>query len=88
MTTKVIGIKAFRENLTKLSKKAKKDNVRFIVMNHAVPIGEWKPVEADELTDELILEKYAKEIDEALEQVKRGEVYSSEEVLKHIRRRK
>ena len=88
MTTKVIGIKEFRKNLTKYGKKTNGKNVRFIVMRHTVPLFEVKPVNEDELTDELILEKYAKEIEEALEQVKQGKVYTSEEVLAHIRRRR
>ena len=88
MTTKVIGIKEFRKNLTKLGKKTNGKNVRFIVMRHTVPLFEVKPIDEDELTDELLLEKYAKDIEEALRQVERGEVYSSEEMLERIRRRK
>lgn len=89
MTTKVIGIKAFRQNMTKLWKKGRKENVRFIVMHHSVPVMEVKQIEdEEELTDELLLERFGKELKEALEQVKRGEVYSAEEVLKELNVRK
>ena len=80
MTTKAIGIKKFRENITSLWKEAKKKKIRYIVMYHTAPIFEVKPINEDEL----IIEKYAKDIQEAREQVKRGEVYTEEEIMKEF----
>lgn len=88
MTTKVIGIKEFRRTMTRLGKLSKSKPVRFIVMRHTVPLFEVKSIDEDELTDELLLEKYEKDIEEAMKQVERGEVYSSEEMLERIRQRK
>ena len=84
MTTQTIGIKEFRQNMTKLYRKAQKQNICFIVMNHQEPVMRVEPIDEDQL----ILEKYADEIDEALEQVKRGETYSLEEVRAMLERRK
>ena len=49
-------------------------------MNHSQPILEVKPIDEDEL----FIEKYAKDIAEAREQVKRGEVYTEEEIMKEF----
>jgi hypothetical protein len=59
--------------------------VCYIVMNHSVPLWKVEPVaEEDDLIDQLILAKYAKEIDVAREQVRRGESYSTKELKKHL----
>jgi len=80
MITQVIGIKQFRENITSLWKKAKKKKIRYIVMHHSTPIMEVNPV----FEKELILDKLAEDITEAREQVKRGEIYTQEEVMKEF----
>lgn len=80
MTTKIIGIKKFRENITNIWKGAKKKKIRYIVMYHSEPILEVNPINEKEL----ILENLAKDIAEAREQVKKGEVYTEEEVLKEL----
>lgn len=80
MTTKTIGIKKFRENITSLWKEAKKKKIRYIVMNHSEPIFEVKPIDEDEL----IIERYLKDIEEARQQVKEGKVYSADEVRKSL----
>lgn len=84
MTTRTIGIKEFRKNMTKLYRKAQKENICFIVMNHQEPVMRVEPIDEDEL----ILEKYAEEIQKSLEHVKQGETYSLEEVMKIIQRKK
>lgn len=84
MTTKMIGIKEFRQNLTKLARAGKTKKTRFIVMVHNLPVFKVEPMNEDDLIDELILDKYSAEIEEALQQVKRGEVYTTEEVRKHL----
>lgn len=80
MTTKIIGIKKFRENITKIWKEAKKNNIRYIVMYHSEPIFEVNPIDGDGL----IIEKFAADVAEARGQVKRGEVYTHEEIMKEL----
>lgn len=80
MTTKIIGIKEFRNNITSIWKDMKKGGVRFIVMHHSTPILEVNPIKEDRL----VLKKLASEIQEARQQVKKGEVYSEAEVYKEL----
>jgi len=80
MTTQMIGVKEFRDNITTLWKKAKKKNVRYIVMHHSTPVLEVNPIH----DDTLILENLAKEIKETRRQVKKGDVYSETEVYKEL----
>ena len=80
MTTKFIGMKEFRQNLASCTEEAKKKNVRFIVLKKNVPVLEVKALDEKEFT----FEKLAAEIAEAREQVKRGEVYSQEEIMKEL----
>ncbi len=77
MTTKVIGIKDFRQNLTKL---ARQKNTRFIVMHHSVPLFKTEPIDEDEL----IVEKYADQIERGLQEMRKGKLYTSEEVYKKL----
>ena len=78
MTTKTIGIKEFRKNITSIWKDARKNKIKYIVLYHAKPILEVSPIDEEEM----LLEKLAAEIAEAREQVKRGEVYTEEEIMK------
>lgn len=80
MTTKVIGIKEFRNNITNVWKDVKKGEVRLIIMHHSTPIFEVTPIKEDRLT----LEKFTNEIQEARKQVKKGEVYSEAQVYKEL----
>lgn len=80
MTVKTIGIKEFRQNITSIWKKAQKNKIKYIVMYHALPILEVTPIDKKTAT----LEKLAAEIAEAREQVKRGEVYTQEEIMKEF----
>lgn len=80
MTTKIIGIKEFRKNITKIWKEARAKNIRFIVMYHAEPIMEVNPIKQKEF----ILENLQIEVAEAREQIKEGKSYSHEEVLAEL----
>lgn len=80
MTTKIIGIKEFRNRINTLWKTARKKNIRYIIMYHSTPILEARPIDEDEL----IFEKFADEIKEAREQFKRGEYYTQEEIMKEF----
>lgn len=76
MTTKLIGIKEFRRNLTKFSKEAQTKKVCFIVMRHSEPVMKVLPMTRKELE----LEKLRADIAEARAQARRGEGYSSAEI--------
>ncbi len=80
MTIKTIGIKEFRQNITTIWKNAQKKKIKYIVMYHAQPILEVTPI--DKKTN--ALEKLAADIAEARAQVKRGEVYTQEEIMKEF----
>ena len=78
LTTQLIGLKEFRSNITKIWKLARKNNTRYIVMNHSTPILEVSPISEEEH----YLEKLIGDVRIAREQYKRGEVYTQEEVMK------
>ncbi len=80
MTTKLIGIKDFRNNITNIWRESKEKNIRYIVMYHSSPILEVTPINEDQL----ILENLMKDVKEARDQVEKGEVYSKDEVYKKL----
>ena len=80
MVTKLIGIREFRQNITSLHKKARKNNWRFIVLNRNQPVFRVEP-----LSDkDVVLEKLAWDIAEAREDVKRGRLHDFEDVAKEL----
>ena len=80
MTTKLIGVKEFRQNIATLYKKATKNNWRFIVLNRNKPIFKVEPLSKKDAT----LEKLAIDIAEAREDIKKGRLYDFEEVCKEL----
>lgn len=86
MTTRLIGIKEFRQNLSKLSKEARKNNICFVVMHHSTPLFKVEPLEEDDLIDQLIIQNYEKEIQTGLKQMKRGETYTPAQVRSMLRK--
>lgn len=78
MTTKLIGMKEFRQNMAKYTKKARVKNIRFIILRKNVPVLEIKTIDEKEFA----LEKLKKEIAEAEEDIKHGRVYTQEEMMK------
>ena len=78
-STKMIGLKEFRTNITTLWKTAQKKGIRYIVMHHSRPVFEVNPVMDDD-----ILTKLATDIAEAREQAKRGHVHTQAAVLKRL----
>jgi PHD/YefM family antitoxin component YafN of YafNO toxin-antitoxin module len=80
MTTKFIGLKEFRQNIASYTKEAKVKNIRFIILKKNVPVLEVKSLDEKEFT----LEKLAAEIAEAREQVKKGKVYTEQQVYKML----
>jgi PHD/YefM family antitoxin component YafN of YafNO toxin-antitoxin module len=80
MNTKLIGLKEFRLNLAKYTKQVESGKVRLIVLKKNKPVLEINPI----ITKEYTLENLQKEINEAQEQYKNGEVYTAEEVEKEL----
>lgn len=80
MTTKIIGIKEYRQNITTLWKEAREKNIRYIVMYHAQPVFEVMPLQdKDQLVDLL-----REEVKTAREQAKKGEIISHEALMEEF----
>lgn len=80
MATEFIGMKEFRQNISTLTKRTRKKNLRYIVLNKNKPVLEVRPL--DERASSL--EQLAKDIAKAREDVKRGRVYTQEEIMKEF----
>ncbi len=80
MTTKLIGVKEFRQNIATLFKQATKNNWRFIILNRNQPIFKVEPLSKKDAT----VEKLAMDIAEAREDVKKGRLYDFEDVCKDL----
>ncbi|MFH2105594.1 MAG: hypothetical protein ABII72_05170 [Parcubacteria group bacterium] len=78
MTTKLIGVREFRQNISALYVKAKKNNWRFVVLNRNQPIFMVEPLSKKDT----IVEKLAVDIAEARRGVKEGKIYDFEVVCK------
>ena len=79
-TTKLIGVREFRQNISTLYKKAIKNNWNFIVLNRNKPVFRVEPLNGDDG----FLESFVKDIEEAREDVKKGDVYDFEEVCDEL----
>lgn len=80
MQTKLIGVREFRQNIATLYEEAKKNNLKYIVLNHNQPIFKVEPLDKKDA----IIEKLAHDIEEARLDVKKGKVYDFEEVCKEF----
>ena len=80
MTTKLIGVKEFRQNIATLYKQATKNNWRFVILNRNQPIFKVEPLSKKDA----IVEKLAMDIAEAREDVKKGRLYDFEDVCKEL----
>jgi len=80
MTTKLIGVREFRQNMAELHKKAKKNNWRFVVLNRNQPIFKVEPLSQKDA----VLEKLTMDIKEAREDVKKGRVYDFEDICNEL----
>lgn len=72
MTTKLIGVREFRQNMATLCEKARKNNWRFVVLNRNQPIFRVEPLSKKDAT----IEKLAKEIEKAREDMRKGRLES------------
>ncbi|MBU0458323.1 hypothetical protein KJ652_02290 [Patescibacteria group bacterium] len=85
MTTKLIGIKEFAKNLSKILQESQENNVHFVVMRHTEPVANITPIKKKKKTNkEIELEKFAEEIAQARAEYKRGEYYTEEEICKKL----
>jgi len=80
MTTKLIGIKQFRQNVTNLWKEARTKKIRYIVLFHSKPVFEVNPISEEDI----MMERLAADVAKAREQYKKGEYYTHEEMLKKL----
>lgn len=80
MTTKAIGIKQFRQNMTSLWKEANNKQVKYIIMYHSKPILEVRPLD----TDELVLENFMEGLNEARKEASKGKLTPQEVVFKNL----
>ena len=78
MTTRIISIREFRENMTGLLREAQAKDIHFVIMRHAVPVARVAPFSKKEMA----LEELTREIAEARAQAKRGEVFTQKEIEK------
>jgi hypothetical protein len=76
MTTKFIGMKDFRQNMTKYSELAKKKNIRYIILKKNCPIFEITPVSEDDL----IYMQLKKQIDQAEKEIAEGKYYTMDQI--------
>lgn len=80
MTTKTIGVREFRQNMTSYYKKALKNDWRYVVVSRNTPIYEVRPISPKVNS----LEKLYKDIAEARADYKAGRVYTLEQTRKHF----
>lgn len=76
MTTKIIGIKEFRSNIADYAKKARKGDVRYVVMNRNNPLFEIKPFAENDGLEEIF-----SDILQAKDDIEKGRVYSQDDIL-------
>ena len=81
MTTTFISIKEFRQNIATFAKRAKQKagKERIVVMNRTTPLFEVAPFASDETLSTLMTS-----LQEAKQDVKKGRVYSHDEVLREL----
>lgn len=80
MTTKMIGIKEFRQNIAYFSKEARDKNIVFIVLKKNVPILEIRGIDEKNFA----LESLSSEVKRARNDVKKSKVHSQESIMKEF----
>jgi prevent-host-death family protein len=76
MTTKTIGIKEFRADISNYAKKARKGDVRYIVMNRNKPLFELKPFAENDGLEEIFMD-----IQKSKEDMRGGRLHSQGDIL-------
>ena len=72
MNTKLVGMKEFRNNISKYAQKAGKGDTRFVVMRRNIPLFELKPLSEEDGV-------YAKYV-RAKKDLAEGRVHSHDEI--------
>jgi hypothetical protein len=77
MNTQFVGLKEFRENMSKYSNK----NTKYIILKRNVPLFEVKVLDPKQ---DIYKEDFLKGLQEGLDDIKNGRVYTQEEVMKEF----
>jgi PHD/YefM family antitoxin component YafN of YafNO toxin-antitoxin module len=77
MKTEFIGLKEFKQNITKYQALTAEGKVRLIVLKKNVPIMEVKMIDPEDY----IYLNMKEEIEKSAKQIKNGEFFTHEEVL-------
>lgn len=90
MTTKLIGVKQFAQNLSKILKESQEKNIHFVVMKHGSPVVNVTPAkksitEADLRAEGIDVEELRQDIAISRAEAARGELYTTEEVLEFLK---
>ena len=80
MTTRLVGLKDFRQNLASYTKSAQQKNIRYVVLKKNVPVLEVKSIKAGGI----IIEQLAADIATARQQIKRGQSYTQNQIMKEF----
>ncbi|MEK7521029.1 MAG: hypothetical protein AAB560_03050 [Patescibacteria group bacterium] len=80
MTTKLIGVREFRQNISALYKSAQTKNLRYIVLNKNKPVFEVRPLSKKDAS----LERLLAITREARADGKAGRVHSLESLEKEL----
>lgn len=80
MTTKFIGVREFRQNISELYKTAQKKNIKYIVLNKNKPVFEVRSISEKESS----LEQLIAITTEARADSKAGHTYSLESLEKEL----
>ena len=80
MTTKLMGVREFRQNISELYKKGQKEGIRYIVLNKNTPIFEVRPLTKKDSS----LERLLAVTSEARNDAKAGRVYALEDLEKEL----
>lgn len=80
MTTKFIGLKELRQNMATVTREASKKRHRVIVLKKNRPLFELRPLS----TDDTKLWTFHRELEQALEDSRKGRTYTTTEVRKML----
>jgi len=80
MTTKLIGVKEFRQNVTSLYKQAQTKNIQYVVLNRNQPIFKVSPLSEKDT----IIEKLALDVEEARNDIKNGRIFDFEDICSEL----
>lgn len=80
MNTKFVGMKDFRQKMSKYAADAKTNKIKYIILKKNVPILEISPIDEKDYT----YTKLSEELKKSEEQIKKGKYQTQEEVMKEF----